>query len=305
MPVWPFFTSSLVLDIRTNEIRWLKIRYGRQRIVEDFGIIPWRGSLEESHSWGELTAALQLFVQAHRLQQLATAIALPMHAVFSKRIQLSASLTEQELQEEVYAHIQRDLLGMDEQVSIDFSILDSDVYVKHILVVAAKKDYLSHYVGVINQAGLQVKVVDVDGYALVRAVSYVSALSSEMTDAIAVFDLCHSGFMLVVFQQQYIVFTQREDLAGRDVYLQIKQALQSYATTCRYAPIQQLILCGTHIQCEEIRDFIAKEFAFSVSFLSAFPRIPIAAHVDLQAWQNRLPDLLVCYGLAMRKRILW
>ncbi|OGT64180.1 MAG: hypothetical protein A3J38_02255 [Gammaproteobacteria bacterium RIFCSPHIGHO2_12_FULL_45_9] len=308
MPAWPFSkVSSIGLDIRTNEIRWLHLRHSRRNhVIEGFGIIPWPYSLGEAGCWEALSSLLASLVAHYRLQQLPTVIALPLSAVFIKHIQLSPDFTADELQAEAHARIQRDLVGIEQEISIDFAVTHADEFSKNMLVAATKTDYLSQYLAAINKSGLQVKVVDVDAYVLAYAAYTLLALPLNIPDAIAVLDIHRNVFTLVVFQCDDILFSHSGEIVQTgNSYTTIKQVLQLYATTCKHAPLKQILLCGNRDQLTVLDDYIVDEFSLHVQWADTFLQLPLASSLDSLGWETMSSHFLACYGLAIRKLSSW
>jgi type IV pilus assembly protein PilM len=101
------------------------------------------------------------------------------NAVIVKKIQLP-SMTEAELAESIYWEAEQYIPFDIQDVNLDYQILErGDVGGKstmEVLLVAAKKEKIADYTGVIGQAGRVAVIIDVDAFALQNAyeVNYVA-----------------------------------------------------------------------------------------------------------------------------------
>jgi type IV pilus assembly protein PilM len=103
------------------------------------------------------------------------AIALPSSMAISKKMLLPAHLNEDEMEEMIEMEVGQFLPFDLEEVNLDFTVLSSpsasvgdDV---EVLVAAARKEKIDARLAVVEAAGLEVAVVDVETYANSRAVA--------------------------------------------------------------------------------------------------------------------------------------
>src|SRR5688500_589013 len=93
------------------------------------------------------------------------------NAVIVKKITLPV-MTEAELGESIYWEAEQYIPFDIQDVNLDYQIVDAGDAAKgtmDVLLVAAKKEKLADYTGVISQAGRSAVVVDVDAFALQNA----------------------------------------------------------------------------------------------------------------------------------------
>src|SRR5580765_2622294 len=95
------------------------------------------------------------------------------NAVIVKKISLPV-MTEQELSDSIYWEAEQYIPFDIQDVSLDYQILDAGTGADskgtmEVLLVAAKKEKIADYLGVITQAGKVPVVVDVDAFALQNA----------------------------------------------------------------------------------------------------------------------------------------
>lgn len=168
----PFSQHSILgLDIQADGIRLVKLNKKRQ--IERMLTKPvpdqvfWEGKLT---NWEKLHVCLSELVIEERLNGMAAAICLPHDQVKMQRIQLPVSLSDADIEAEIFLHLQKDLFPARDTVRIDYSILAQQENAMEIFFVAASDNYLSQYVACVNASGLKVKIIEVDVFAAKRAV---------------------------------------------------------------------------------------------------------------------------------------
>ena len=165
----------IVLDINHEEIRILQLKRVKEELwVEQVYI----GALDAGaivdgriQSLQTVRAAIEKAVQATHTKGAEVAIALPMQSVITKRIKLNEELSPEECEAEINANMADYFPHATEDLVFDFVLENpSDV-----LLIAARKSQLNEYLTVVKQAGLKIKIVDVDSYALSRGAGFMSA----------------------------------------------------------------------------------------------------------------------------------
>lgn len=95
-------------------------------------------------------------------------MALPTSAVISKKVIMSAGMSEEEMELQVEIEANQYIPFPLEEVNLDFQILGpigKDTNEVEVLIAAAKKEKIDDRVAVAEEAGLKVGVMDVDAYA--------------------------------------------------------------------------------------------------------------------------------------------
>jgi type IV pilus assembly protein PilM len=122
---------------------------------------------------GAVADAIHRLFARHAFKTKDVAASLSGHAVIVKKISLPV-MTEAELAESIYWEAEQYVPFDIQDVNLDYQILDpgTDAGAKgtmEVLLVAAKKEKIAEYTGVISQAGRVPIVVDVDAFALQNA----------------------------------------------------------------------------------------------------------------------------------------
>lgn len=117
--------------------------------------------------------AIRRLFDAHKFQARDVAASLSGNAVIVKKISLPV-MTDTELAESIYWEAEQYIPFDIQDVNLDYQIVDpgdtaSGRTTMDVLLVAAKKEKIADYTGVIAQAGRTAVVVDVDAFALQNA----------------------------------------------------------------------------------------------------------------------------------------
>jgi type IV pilus assembly protein PilM len=138
------------------------------------------------------------------------------NAVIVKKISLPV-MTESELSESIYWEAEQYIPFDIQDVNLDYQILDrgdaaSGKGTMDVLLVAAKKEKIADYTGVISQAGRSAVVVDVDAFALQNA--YEVNYGIDPTAVVVLLNAGASATNINILQGDQSVFTRDISIGG-------------------------------------------------------------------------------------------
>jgi type IV pilus assembly protein PilM len=138
------------------------------------------------------------------------------NAVIVKKITLPI-MTQAELDESIYWEAEQYIPFDVQDVNLDYQILDSGTGpnsrgTMEVLLVAAKKDKISDYTGVIAQAGRNAVVVDIDAFALQNA--YEANYGFEPGQVVVLLNAGASAINVNIIQGEQSVFTRDVSIGG-------------------------------------------------------------------------------------------
>lgn len=157
------------------------------------------------------------------------AIALPAHLTIVQTIVLPMGLTSDEIKQEIVTQIQRELPEVTENLHIDFSMLSQqeDGY-KHIFYAATKQTVLTQYVNCVQQAGLFVKIVDIDIYALCRIINLLMPNYLLQTHYFIFHFFANRAILLAINHQQLVFYQTWNCNEYTDLFTQLQHYIQFY-----------------------------------------------------------------------------
>ena len=169
-----FNSPSLVgLDIQPDEICLLQARRGKRKIqIEKYAFteLPVGAVVNGNiNQFDTVCLAIKKLVRETGTAKCETAIALPSCCVMTKRIQLPAYLRNNECEAEIRENLPRYLPEIADDLCFDFVSVSEQAALQDILLVVARRRHLDLYATIVREAGLHVTRVDVDYYALLRA----------------------------------------------------------------------------------------------------------------------------------------
>jgi type IV pilus assembly protein PilM len=134
-------------------------------------------------------------------------------------------MTEAELAESIYWEAEQYIPFDIQDVNLDYQILDSGnpaagKNTMDVLLVAAKKEKIADYTGVIGQAGRNTAIVDVDAFALQNA--YEVNYGTQPNEVVALLNVGASAITVNILSGDQSVFT-RDISTGGNAYTEALQ----------------------------------------------------------------------------------
>jgi len=183
------------------------------------------------------------------------AISVSGHSVIVKNISMPV-MTEKELEETIKLEAEQHIPFEIDDVNIDFQILgepSEDKNQMDVLLVAAKKDIINDYIGVIKEAGLDIVVMDVDPFALgnMFEINY----PDNEGEVIALVDIGASILNMNILKNGISVFTRAISIGGDKITAEIQKRKD-----VSYEEAETLKLGGQvkEIEYSEIEDIVTE-----------------------------------------------
>lgn len=297
--------GMLGLTMRENVIRLLHLKKMKRqffiqqvatREVQNAGLIE-----NQTVTWNKVTSEVADVVLKYHLQGLPIAISLPASLVWMQRISMPSALNAKDMEREILSkHINDHSFALNE-LNMDISRLGlSKNGYADIFYVATGRHYLQQYAQAIKDAGLLVKVVDVDVYALVRAVSYVANLTPELNENLAIVHVTSEQVLFVCFDSRHILFYQQWPIDKNNLcYSQLQARIQFNLASHENIKIHKIIFCCAEDEYQAMQQMLS-------SFCAVCHYCPLSfegmmSDVDMDLIKNPHFDWWVALGLAMRE----
>ncbi|MES2218166.1 MAG: pilus assembly protein PilM [Pseudomonadota bacterium] len=299
-------TDFIGLDISSDAIRLLQLKLRRNGwVVKNYATAPLTaGSITDGKikQPQEVQAVIARLVSETKTAGCLAALALPANAVISQQITLPPRLPPLDYEIAITANLARYFPGVTDALCFDFLTMQgSDATRQEIFLVAARQWQVESYAALVNAAGLRVKVIDVDRFALIRAVPLTVAEFNEH-HAVVLIHFAKQHADLIIFSKRIILLEQRwhrEDaLAFSDT---VKQALNLYFSA---APkkIDYVVLSGElPEEAGPLADYFRGEAGLKIFLVDPLRKMQMAAKVDRKKIQDDASNLQICCGLATRR----
>ena len=226
------------LDIGSRSIKAAEIEETKRgSILKNFGIIDIaHGAIEEGTINNPETVAesLQQLFKSSGFNENNVAVSIGGYSVIVKKIVVQ-TMAEEKLQETIHFEAEQYIPFDISDVNLDFQILgesESNPNQMNVFLVAAKKEMLDDYINLMNLAGLNPCIIDVESFALQN--SFEASYDAQNQD-VALIDIGASKTSLNILKNAASVFM-------RDVSLgcgQINQKIMSLIE-CSFEEAEQL-----------------------------------------------------------------
>ncbi len=158
------------------------------------------------------------------------AIAMPSVNVITKIIQVNASLSDYELETLLRVEAEKYIPHPMEEVQLDFHVLgpvEKNPDQVNVVLIAALLNNIDERVNLVKAAGFNVKVVDVEAYAIERATSVALAhLPVEsLRGIVAVFDIGANMMAVNVMVDNQLIYTREESFGGSQLTAALQEQL--------------------------------------------------------------------------------
>ena len=211
--------KSLVgLDIGSSAVKAVELKpAGRGYRIASYGSEPLPpdsivdGAIIDGAAVAE---AIRRLFEGRGIRTREVAASLSGNAVIVKKITLP-TMTEAELAESIYWEAEQYIPFDVQDVNLDYQVLDGGDAAKgtmDVLLVAAKKEKIADYTGVIAQAGRTAVVVDVDAFALQNA--YEANYGIEPGTVVVLLNAGASATNINILSGEQSVFTRDVSIGG-------------------------------------------------------------------------------------------
>jgi len=214
------------LDISSSAVKLLELtRRGDRFVVEAYAVepLPVDAVTDKQINQPELVAeAIKKAIQRAGTSTKNVAVAVAGSSVITKIIQMSASLSEADMEEQIKAEADQYIPYPIEEVNMDFQVLgvsDKDAGAVDVLLAACRREQVDQRVAAAELAGLKPVVVDIEAYALESACQFLShQMPSEGAGkTVAIVDMGASTTSVLVLHNNKTVYTREQAFGGKQL----------------------------------------------------------------------------------------
>ena len=309
------------LDIGSRSIKAAEIVETKQGLaLKRFGIVDIaHGAIEEGtiNDPEAVADSLKQLFKSYNIKESNVAVSIGGYSVIIKKITVQ-TMDEEKLQETIHFEAEQYIPFDISDVNLDFQILgesESNPDQMNVFLVAAKKEMVSDYINVVNLAGLNPCIVDVEAFALQNAFEANYDVKDENT---ALIDIGASKTSLNILKGNSSVFMRdvslgcgqinqkvmsliecsfeeaeqlkhgdkpdrlsRDDLKDiissvvTDWCTEIRRALDFFYSTYPEDQIKRIILSGGGANIAEFRELLAAEASAEVESINPFNNFKI------------------------------
>jgi type IV pilus assembly protein PilM len=216
--------------------------------------------------------AIRNLVESHKVKTKNVATSISGHSVIIRKIQLPI-MTEEELESSIQWEAEQYIPFEISEVNLDFQILGTDPRdpsQMNVILVAAKKDFVSDYVAVFKESGLNPVVMDVDCFAVENAFEANYGFAEE--EIVALVNLGASAVNVNVLKDGISVFTRDIQVGGNLLNEELQKRLGLSSEDAEKAKLGKAVSATAAAIAEVMLDAsenLAQEVQRSLDFFAA------------------------------------
>ncbi len=221
----------LGLDISSTTVKLLEFsRQGNGYRVENYAVkpLPANAVVEKNINEPEVVAqVLRTLVQGSRTKTKDAAVAVSGSSVITKLVEMPGDLSEEQMEAYISTEADQYIPYPLEEVSLDFDI--QGVSAKNadqveVLLAACRSENVETRVVVLQDAGLNPKVVDVEAYTMERAFELIrEQLEDQDEQVVAILDIGATMTTLSVLVDGSTIYTREQLFGGKQLTEEIQR----------------------------------------------------------------------------------
>lgn len=222
----------LGLDISSTAIKLLELSQSGDRFrVESYAVepLPANSVIEKNIADVEAVGdAIKRAVKRSASRTKLAAVAVAGSAVITKIIAMPASLTEDEMEQQIEMEADQYIPYPLEEVNLDFEVIgpsENDPERIDVLLAASRSENVDIRIAAIELAGLKAKIVDVEAYAMENAFSLLIPQLPEqgIDQTVAVIDIGATMTTLNVMHDRKTIYTREQVFGGKQLTEEIQR----------------------------------------------------------------------------------
>jgi len=340
--------ASLSIDISVSAIKLLELsRTGNGYRVEHFSIIslPHDFAMQKKISSTILAEGIKKAWEESGSTLKQAVVAVSESAIMTKTISLPASLTDDEIEEELIMSADQYLPYSLDDLYFDYAVQNinkNNPEMVDVLLVASRRENVDNRIEALSLAGLKASIVDVEAYAMRNAFSILPTPSPDINvdKTIALIDIGSTITSLTILYNGDVIYTGSQSVGGKQLteeiqhhynisyekaglakkqgglpdnydelilypfqkllVQKIQRALQAFTSSNTNRSIDRILLAGGCASMTNIDKVVESHLNIPVKIANPFINMSLSQHIDLQAFYQKAPSLMLACGLALR-----
>lgn len=236
MPEIPFLRPKKLpligIDITSSAVKLLEIHpQGNRLQVASYGVAPLEsGAVSDRRikDYKSVARSIKRVIDRTHPSTLRTAVAVPSAAVITRTLSLPRDLDDDEMEAQVLLEADQHIPYPLNEVAIDFERLpplNPDDDAQPVLLVACRKETTEQLDQVLEEAGLQPVVIDVENLAIERAVRLITGQLANQQDGqiVAVADIGATTTTLNILCDGEIIYSRDQMFGGKQLTDEIQR----------------------------------------------------------------------------------
>lgn len=235
MEFFDFFSNPskpmIGLDISSSAVKLVELsRSGDGYKVEAYRVLPLPANTVVEKNIADLDAlseTIESVVKRSGTKLKDTVAAVSGSSVITKEIELPAGLTELQMEMQIEVEADQYIPYPMEEVAFDFDLIgpvENNPDLVKVLLAACRQENVEHRRQALEMAGLQPKVIDVEGFAIERAYKLIEDQLDQVGDqVVAIADIGATTFTFTVLVDGKTIYTREQLFGGKQLTEEIQR----------------------------------------------------------------------------------
>jgi len=223
--------TSLGVDISSTSIKILQLSpAGKNLRVDNYVIRPLPANAMVEKNISDIDAVGEVIAQAVSIlkpSQKDAAVAVAGSAVITKKIEMNASLSDAEMENQIVVEADQYIPYPLEEVAIDFErqrLSDRSSDMVEVLLAACRRENVDARVAALELGGLTATVVDIEAYAIERVYQLLAEqIGTEDDHTVAIIDLGSMLTTLNVILNGKTIYTREQAFGGAQLSEEVQR----------------------------------------------------------------------------------
>ena len=219
------------LDISSSAVKLIELsRSGDGYKVEAYRVLPLPPNTVIEKNIADIDAlaeAIQTIVKRSGTKLKDTVVAVSDSSVITKEIELPAGLTDLQMEMQIESEADQYIPYPMEEVAFDFDVIgpvENNPDLVRVLLAACRQENVEHRRQALEMAGLQPKVIDVEGFAIERAYKLLEGQVDQVGDqVVAIADIGATMFSFTVLVDGKTIYTREQLFGGKQLTEEIQR----------------------------------------------------------------------------------
>lgn len=235
MEFFDFFSNPskpmIGLDISSSAVKLVELsRSGDGYKVEAYRVLPLPANTVVEKNIADLDAlseTIESVVKRSGTKLKDTVAAVSGSSVITKEIELPAGLTELQMEMQIEVEADQYIPYPMEEVAFDFDLIgpvENNPDLVKVLLAACRQENVEHRRQALEMAGLQPKVIDVEGFAIERAYKLIEDQLDQVGDqVVAIADIGATTFTFTVLVDGKTIYSREQLFGGKQLTEEIQR----------------------------------------------------------------------------------
>ncbi len=335
------------VDISSTSVKVLELSMKSGRYwVESYALVPLsEGSVVEKNVLNPdaVGDALARAMNLANTQSTQAAFAIPTSMAITKTIEMDADMSDDEREVQIREDAEQYIPFPLDEASIDFEVLADRLANPNrvnVLLVATRIENVEARAEVLEIAGGNPKIADVESFAIENAFRVFADTLPMGVNTVGILDIGHSMTTLSVMQNHKIIYTREQVFGGKQLTQEIQnryglsyeeagrakktralpddydievlepfldavvqqaaRSLQFFFSSSQFNEIDHILLAGGNANIPGLAKLLQQKLGYRVTIANPFLQMGFSPQIDIKKIENDASSLMVACGLALR-----